>query len=94
MEKIINMEKVLNIVQVKHEGNDKRYTFAVPLDVELNKGDMVLVSTSYGDVMAKCVTDSSHLPDKIIDMIMEGKEVTGTVVGKYEYKSFDLEIGF
>ena len=88
------MKRMLNIVQVKHKGNDKRYTFAVPLDVELKKGDLVLVATRYGDVMAECVTDSSHLPDKIIDMIMEGKEVTGIVVGKYEYKSFDLEIGF
>ena len=94
MEKIINMETVLNIVQVKHEGNDKRYTFAVPLNVELKKGDMVLVSTRYGDVMAKCVTDSRLLSNGVIDMIMQGKTVTGTVLGKYEYKSFDLERGF
>ena len=91
---MINMEKVLNIVQVKHEGIENRYTFSVPLDVELKKGAMVLVSTRYGDVMAKCVTDNRLLSNGVIDMIMQGKTVTGTVLGKYEYKSFDLEIGF
>ena len=72
---MINMEKVLNIVQVKHEGNDKRYTFAVPLGVELKKGDPVLVATRYGDVMAKCVTDSRLLSNGVIDMIMQGKRL-------------------
>lgn len=88
------MERTLNIVQVKHEGNAKRYTFAVPLDERLNKGDIVLVATRHGDVIAKCVTDSSCLPGRVIDMIMQGKEVTGTVVGKYEYRSFDIGIDF
>lgn len=79
-----------NIVQVMHNPMcGGRYAFEVPLDAKLEKGDVVRVGTRHGDTIATCVTNSVMMSDEMIDMMMCGKEVTGKVLGKYEYKSFD-----
>lgn len=79
-----------NIVQVVHEEryNNERYSFEVPLDVTLEKGDIVLVATKNGNRIAHCVTKTVMMSDEMIDMMMCGKKVTGKVLGKYEYKEF------
>lgn len=83
-----------NIVQVMHQGMcGGRYAFEVPLDVKLEKGDVVQVDTRHGDAIATCVTNSVMMSDEMIDMMMSGKKVTGKVLGKYEYKSFDERNG-
>lgn len=82
-----------NIVQVVHlnEWGSKRYTFNVPGDVELQKGDLVLCETKHGNPsVARCVTDSMLVSDKILDAIMSGEKVISKVIGKYELKEFDI----
>lgn len=84
------MKKMKNIVQVMHNPMcGSRYAFEVPLDVKLEKGDVVQVDTRHGDAIATCVTNSIFMSDEMIDMLMCGRKVTGKVLGKYEYKSFD-----
>lgn len=80
-----------NIVQVLHEEryNNERYSFEVPAGVHLKKGDVVLVDTSMGDKIAHCVTDSAMMSDEMISMMMNGKDVTKKVRGKFEYKAFE-----
>lgn len=76
-----------NIVQVVHlnEWGSKRYTFNVPDDVKLQKGDLVLCETKHGNPsVARCVTDSMLVSDKILDAIMSGEKVISKVIGKYE----------
>lgn len=79
-----------NIVQVEHLNDNglftkKRYTFNVPDDVKLQKGDLVLCETKHGNPsVARCVTDSVFVSDKILDAIMSGKKVISKVIGKYE----------
>lgn len=68
----------MNIVQVRHlqDKNAKRYTYKVPDDESLNKGDMVLARNANGkESVAICVTDSENLSTNAIDMIMCGAEV-------------------
>lgn len=79
-----------NIVQVEHEEqyNDIRYAFEVPLDIQLEKGDVVLVATARGNKIARCVTKSVMMSDDMIDMMMYGKKVTGKVLGRYSYEEF------
>lgn len=79
-----------NIVQVIHKDiyNNERYSFEVPLDIQLEKDDVVLVATKYGNKIARCVTKTVMMSDEMIDMMMHGKKVTGKVLGKFEYKEF------
>ena len=79
-----------NIVQVIHEEryNNERYSFEAPLDVYLEKDDVVLVATKNGNKIARCVTKTVMMSDDMIDMMMYGKKVTGKVLGKFEYKEF------
>ena len=82
-----------NIVQVVHEEcyNSGRYAFEVPLKVQLKPGDVVLVKTKTGDKIARCVTKNVMMTDDMIDMMMNGKKVTGRVLGKFEYQDFSAD---
>ena len=82
-----------NIVQVVHEEryNSGRYAFEVPIRVQLKPGDVVLVKTKAGDKIARCVTKNVMMSDDMIDMMMNGKKVTGQVLGKFEYQDFSVE---
>ena len=82
-----------NIVQVVHEEcyNSGRYAFEVPLKVQLKPGDVVLVKTKTGDKIARCVTKNVMMTDDMIDMMMNGKKVTGQVIGKFEYQDFSAD---
>lgn len=81
-----------NIVQVKYVSNprnDKRYTFKLPLDKKLFKGDLVRVCNQDGtERICTCVTNSVVVSDTVIDMIMEGKEVLSEVIGRYNLTPF------
>lgn len=83
-----------NIVQIVHYSGGRpmdgaRYTFNVPHGVKLEKDDIVLVEQRSGEVIAKCVTDSEEVNDTIEDMIMRGKQITGSVVGAYTVRIFE-----
>lgn len=82
----------MNIVQVRHlqDKNAKRYTYKVPDDESLNKGDMVLARNANGkESVAICVTDSENLSSNAIDMIMCGAEVLSEVIGEYKFYKFE-----
>lgn len=68
----------------------KRYTYNVPFEEELKKGDLVKVKTQNGrEIAAICTTDSKCVEDDIVDMIMCGDAVLSNVIGVYEYKPYD-----
>ena len=82
------------IVQVRHiqDKNAKRYTYKVPANESLNKGDMVLTRNVNGkENVAICVTDSENLSTNAIDMIMCGAEVLSEVIGIYKIHKFKTE---
>lgn len=82
----------MNIVQVRHiqDKNAKRYTYKVPDNESLNKGDMVLTRNVNGkESVAICVTDSENLSTNAIDMIMCGAEVLSEVIGEYKFYKFE-----
>lgn len=84
----------MNIVQVRHmqDKNAKRYTYKVPDNKSLNKGDMVLTRNVNGkESVAICVTDSESLSSNAIDMIMCGAEVLSEVIGIYKFCKFKTE---
>lgn len=84
----------MNIVQVRHiqNKNAKRYTYKVPDNTSLNKGDMVLTRNINGkESVAICVTDSENLSTNVIDMIMCGAEVLSEVIGIYKFCKFETE---
>jgi hypothetical protein len=84
----------MNIVQVRHlqDKNAKRYTYKVPENKSLNKGDMVLTRNVNGkESVAICVTDSENLSTNAIDMIMCGAEVLSEVIGIYKCCKFETE---
>ena len=66
----------MNIVQIEHKGYPVRYTFEVPEGVRLHKGDIVQFKDKRGYHIVECVTDSHEVDDELLDMIMDGKQVT------------------
>lgn len=87
-----NDENVKNIVQVclMEDAFKKRYTYTVPFEEELKKGDLVKVKNRNGrEIAAICATDSKRVEDEIVDMIMCGNVVLSSVIGVYKYKPYD-----
>lgn len=79
----------MNIVQIEHKGSPVRYTFEVPEGVRLHKGDIVQVKDKRGYHIVECVTDSHEVDDELLDMIMDGKQVTASVTGIYKLDDFN-----
>lgn len=87
-----NKKNVKNIVQVYliEDFFKKRYTYNVPFGKELKNGDVVRVKNRNGrEIAAICATNSKCVEDDIVDMIMCGASVLSSVIGVYEYKSYD-----
>ena len=82
----------MNIVQIMHKGCPVRYTFEVPEGVKLHQGDIVQVKNKRGYHSVECVTDSHEVDDELLDMIMDGKQVTASVTGVYKLTKFGEEI--
>ena len=79
----------MNIVQIEHKGYPVRYTFEVPEGVRLHKGDIVQVKDKRGYHIVECVTDSHEVDEELLDMIMDGKQVTASVTGIYKLDDFN-----
>ena len=90
-EKIKEKDNMSNVVQVRflQDPSKKRYTFNVPCNEEIHKGDVVRIKNkNNSEMIAIAETDSEMLSENAIDMIMGGKEVISWVIGKYEYSGF------
>lgn len=80
-----------NIVQVRflQDPSKKRYTFNVPCNEKICKGDVVRIrNKNDSEMIAIAETDSEMLSENAIDMIMGGKDVISWVIGKYKYDEF------
>ena len=85
-------KEMSNIVQVRflQDPSKKRYTFNVPCNEKICKGDVVQIrNKNDSEMIAIAETDSEMLSENAIDMIMGGKEVISWVIGKYEYNGFE-----
>jgi hypothetical protein len=85
-------KEMSNIVQVRflQDQAKKRYTFNVPCNEKIRKGDVVRIrNKNDSEMIAIAETDSEMLSENAIDMIMGGKEVISWVIGKYEYNGFE-----
>ena len=89
----MNREKNVNNIAQVYLAEDvfkKRYTYNVPFEQRLKKGDLVKVKNRNGrEIVAICATDSKCVEDDIVDMIMCGDAVLSNVIGVYEYKPYD-----
>lgn len=56
-------KEMQKIVIVHHLKDVQHYLFSVPDDQNLNKGDLVLVRNSRGEVPAVCVCSSFSVPE-------------------------------
>ena len=81
----------MNIVQIVHNGYPVRYTFEVPEGVKLHMGDIVQVKDKRAYHIVECVTDSHEVDEEMLDMIMDGKQVTASVTGIYKLTEFDIK---
>lgn len=84
-------DNMSNIVQVRflQDPSKKRYTFNVPCNEKICKGDVVRIrNKNDGEMIAIAETNSEMLSENAIDMIMGGKEVISWVIGKYKYDEF------
>lgn len=84
-------DNMSNIVQVRflQDPSKKRYTFNVPCNEKICKGDVVRIrNKNDGEMIAIAETNSEMLSENAIDMIMGGKEVLSWVIGKYKYDEF------
>ena len=80
-----------NIVLVTHieDSFKSKYTFKVPNDIKLHKGDMVWVKTRHGNKIACCKTDSHVVADEIAEALAGFRKVTGEVIGRVLIDKFD-----
>lgn len=84
-------KEMSNIVQVRflQDPSKKRYTFNVPCNEKICKGDVVRIrNKNDSEMIAIAETNSEMLSENAIDMIMGGKEVLSWVIGKYKYDEF------
>lgn len=84
-------DNMSNVVQVRflQDSSKKRYTFNVPCNEKICKGDVVRIrNKNDGEMIAIAETNSEMLSENAIDMIIGGKEVLSWVIGKYEYNGF------
>lgn len=84
----------MNVVQVRlvEDKNAKRYTYRVPDDIMLSKGDVVRTrNRNKKECIAICVTNSESLSDNAINMIMCGSRVASDIIGKYKLNLFSGE---
>lgn len=84
-------KEMSNIVQVRflQDTSKKRYTFNVPCNEKICKGDVVRIrNKNDSEMIAIAETDSEMLSENAIDMIMGGKDVISWVIGKYKYDEF------
>ena len=84
-------DNMSNIVQVRflQDPFKKRYTFNVPCNEKICKGDVVRIrNKNDSEMIAIAETNSEMLSENAIDMIMGGKEVISWVIGKYKYDEF------
>ena len=84
-------KEMSNIVQVRflQDQAKKRYTFNVPCNEKICKGDVVRIrNKNDSEMIAIAETDSEMLSENAIDMIMGGKKVVSWVIGKYKYDEF------
>lgn len=84
-------DNMSNIVQVRflQDPSKKRYTFNVPCNEKICKGDVVRIrNKNDSEMIAIAETNSEILSENAIDMIMGGKKVLSWVIGKYKYDEF------
>lgn len=84
-------DNMSNIVQVRflQDPSKKRYTFNVPCNEKICKGDVVKIrNKNDSEMIAIAETNSEILSENAIDMIMGGKKVLSWVIGKYKYDEF------
>ena len=78
-----------NIVIVKQ--GTKNYTFGVPTNTQLKKGDIVLCDTMTGEREGVCFTDSFNVDDNALEQILlltGGYKPIKNVIGKNELVKF------
>lgn len=82
------MEK---IVIVHHLKDVQHYLFSVPDDQNLNKGDLVLVRNSHGEVPAVCVCSSFSVPENVLSTLQQryGGKSLKPVIGIAKMTRFD-----
>lgn len=82
------MEK---IVIVHHLKDVQYYLFSVPDDQNLNKGDLVLVRNSRGEVPAVCVCSSFSVPENVLSTLQQryGGKSLKPVIGIAKMTRFD-----
>lgn len=81
------------IVIVHHLKDVQHYLFSVPDDRNLNKGDLVLVRNSRGEVPAVCVCSSFSVPENVLSALQQryGGKSLKPVIGIARMTRFDDE---
>lgn len=79
------------IVIVHHLKDVQHYLFSVPDDQNLNKGDLVLVRNSRGEVPAVCVCSSFSVPENVLSTLQQryGGKSLKPVIGIAKMTRFD-----
>lgn len=79
------------IVIVQHLQDSKHYLFSVPDAVTLNRGNLVLVSNSRGEVPAVCVCSSFSVPENVLSALQKqyGGKSLKPVIGAATMTRFD-----
>ena len=79
------------IVIVHHLKDSRHYLFSVPDAVTLNRGDLVLVNNSRGEVPAVCVCSSFSVPENVLSALQKqyGGKTLKPVIGIATMKRFD-----
>lgn len=81
------------IVIVHHLKDSQHYIFSVPEERDLEKGDLVLVRNSRGEVPAVCVCSSFSVPADVLATLQRryGGSSLKPVIGSAELRRWDQE---
>lgn len=87
------MNRFVQFVVCQHTDDSKKYLFYAPSFVKIEKGDVVLVDTQFGEKKATVLADCTSSLDDVdrILRVLAGAEdkPLKRVIGKYQFTKFD-----
>lgn len=84
----------MNIVIIKHAGDNGHYIFSVPDGKSLQEGDFVLARSRRGETSGVCVCDSFEIGESPLKALLSrygGKEPLCPVIGRFALERWEDE---
>lgn len=83
----------MNIVLIKHSGNNRSFMYYVPGGHQVKQNDVVLVRNRHGEAQGICICDSFNIEEGPLQALKEtfGAKELCPVIGKFNVERWLVE---